>query len=36
MWTCKKCNEEIEDVFDACWKCSTDEVISAKKNKLVG
>jgi hypothetical protein len=31
MWTCKKCNEEIEDVFDACWKCSTDEVISAKK-----
>jgi hypothetical protein len=20
-WTCKKCNEEIEDGFDACWKC---------------
>ena len=31
MWTCKKCNEKIEDVFDACWKCSTDEVISPKK-----
>jgi hypothetical protein len=21
MWICKKCNEEIEDSFDACWKC---------------
>ena len=31
MWTCKKCNEEIEDVFDACWKCSSDEVIPPKK-----
>lgn len=21
MWTCKKCNEELEDEFDECWKC---------------
>ena len=21
MWNCKKCNEEIEDVFDECWNC---------------
>ena len=21
MWICKKCNEENEDSFDACWKC---------------
>lgn len=24
MWTCKKCNEEIEDGFDSCWKCYDD------------
>ena len=23
MWTCAKCREEIEDTFDACWKCGT-------------
>ena len=22
MWICKKCNEDLEDTFDACWKCS--------------
>lgn len=22
MWTCPKCSEEIEDQFDACWKCA--------------
>lgn len=21
MWTCIKCGEEVEDQFDACWKC---------------
>lgn len=24
MWKCKKCGEEVEDNFDACWKCQTD------------
>jgi predicted nucleic-acid-binding Zn-ribbon protein len=23
MWTCCKCNEELEDQFDSCWKCGT-------------
>jgi hypothetical protein len=23
MWTCPHCSEEIEDSFDACWKCGT-------------
>ncbi|CAI8313300.1 MAG: Uncharacterised protein [Cryomorphaceae bacterium] len=23
MWICKKCNEECENSFDACWKCSS-------------
>lgn len=22
MWTCEKCGEQIEDQFDACWKCA--------------
>ena len=22
MWRCTKCGEEIEDQFDACWKCA--------------
>lgn len=22
MWTCKKCNEELEDEFDECWNCT--------------
>ena len=21
MWICQKCNETIEDDFDACWNC---------------
>src|SRR5438067_385665 len=21
MWTCKQCDEQIEDQFDSCWKC---------------
>ncbi|NOT08450.1 MAG: hypothetical protein HOP28_09620 [Gemmatimonadales bacterium] len=23
MWACQKCGEEVEDQFEACWKCST-------------
>ena len=23
MWHCPKCGEQIDDVFDACWKCGT-------------
>ncbi len=23
MWKCKKCGEELEDTFDACWQCGT-------------
>jgi len=23
MWNCAKCREEIEDSFDACWRCGT-------------
>jgi uncharacterized membrane protein YvbJ len=23
MWKCKKCGEELEDTFDACWNCGT-------------
>ena len=22
MWNCPKCGEDIEDQFDACWKCA--------------
>ncbi len=22
MWTCQKCNEQIEDQFDSCWNCA--------------
>jgi hypothetical protein len=25
MWNCSKCNEEIEDTFDTCWKCGVIE-----------
>ena len=27
MWVCKKCNEENEDSFESCWKCTSDEII---------
>lgn len=23
MWTCNNCDEELDDAFDACWKCGT-------------
>jgi hypothetical protein len=23
MWKCKKCKEQVEDQFDACWNCGT-------------
>ena len=22
MWTCPKCQEQLEDQFDSCWKCA--------------
>ena len=22
MWTCKQCDEQLEDQFESCWKCS--------------
>jgi hypothetical protein len=22
MWTCPKCQEQIDDEFDSCWKCA--------------
>ncbi len=25
MWTCQKCQEKIEDSFDACWNCGTSQ-----------
>ena len=38
MWICKKCNEEIEDSFDACWNCTTiievEESLSKKEKEL--
>ena len=27
MWVCKKCNEENEDSFESCWKCTSEEII---------
>ncbi|WP_053956386.1 YbjQ family protein [Inediibacterium massiliense] len=23
MWKCKRCGEDLEDVFDSCWNCGT-------------
>ena len=31
MWTCEKCDEEMEDTFDACWKCSSNKLTSEKE-----
>ena len=25
MWYCSKCGEQIEDTFEVCWNCGTDE-----------
>jgi hypothetical protein len=25
MWKCDKCGQEMEDQFDKCWSCSTDD-----------
>ncbi len=25
MWKCKKCGEVLEDTFDSCWKCGTQD-----------
>lgn len=26
MWVCEKCNEELEDNFDTCWKCQNPKI----------
>ena len=31
MWKCKKCGEEIEDSFDACWKCTGSKKVKTTK-----
>lgn len=25
MWNCPKCREELEDAFETCWRCGTDQ-----------
>ena len=25
MWQCPKCDEQLEDAFDACWNCGTEK-----------
>jgi hypothetical protein len=32
MWCCERCSEEIDDVFDACWKCGTSRDGTADEN----
>lgn len=36
MWNCKKCNEENEDNFYACWNCSVDDpkLIDTGKSRI--
>jgi len=34
MWTCKKCNEEIEDSFDTCWNCFDDTALLEEIDSL--
>jgi hypothetical protein len=34
MWNCPKCNEEIEDQFDECWKCA-EENLSSEEADLI-
>lgn len=31
MWKCDKCGQEIEDQFDKCWSCSTDDPATEDK-----
>ena len=33
MWICKKCKEENEDTFDACWSCQKFSKKSYKKTE---
>jgi hypothetical protein len=35
MWRCPKCNENIEDQFDACWKCAGTELREPPPNDSV-
>ena len=35
MWTCKKCNEEIDDNFDSCWNCTNATMIEKEVEESV-
>jgi hypothetical protein len=35
MWRCPKCNENIEDQFDSCWKCAGTELHEPAPNDSV-
>ena len=35
MWRCPKCNENIEDQFDSCWKCAATELREPPPNDSV-
>jgi hypothetical protein len=35
MWRCPKCNEDLEDQFDTCWKCAGTELREAAANDSV-
>lgn len=30
MWTCRQCQEVLEDTFDSCWKCGTPSSLAPK------
>jgi hypothetical protein len=34
MWTCPKCNEQLEDQFDSCWRCAQEKYQSALETRL--
>src|SRR4051812_32961357 len=35
MWRCPKCNENVEDQFDSCWKCAGTELREPPPNDSV-
>ena len=35
MWKCKKCGEQIEDNFEACWQCGTEKAGSPPSDQQV-
>lgn len=32
MWKCKKCLEDLEDQFDVCWNCGSDQLGNRKQD----